>query len=137
VLAALHGVAPARIEILLAQRDGAPRDILNAQLGPAAQYVTAQSTKANRVTVDVRFDASAACARRAVVLLLDDDVAPFRLLSWRDETGEPLIGEASQCQHTMILRPKPGTIRSLSSTAGHVIATVSGFVVFMSIAGAR
>ncbi len=93
VLAALPGVAPARIEILLAQRDGAPRDILNAQLGPAAQYVTAQSTKANRVTVDVRFDAKRRMRSEAVVLLLDDDVAPFRLLSWRDEAGEPLIGE--------------------------------------------
>jgi general secretion pathway protein K len=93
VLAALPGVAPGRIELLLAQREGAPRDILNAQLGPAAQYVTAQSSKANRVTVDVRFDAKRRMRSEAVVLLLDDDVAPFRLLSWRDETGEPLISE--------------------------------------------
>jgi len=93
VLAALPGVAPGRIEILLAQREGAPRDILNAQLGAAAQYVTAQSSKANRVTVNVRFDAKRRMRSEAVVLLLDDDVAPFRLLSWRDETGEPLIGE--------------------------------------------
>jgi len=93
VLAALPGVAPGRIELLLAQREGAPRDILNAQLGPAAQYVTAQSSKANRVTVDVRFDTKRRMRSEAVVLLLDDDVAPFRLLSWRDETGEPLIGE--------------------------------------------
>ncbi len=93
VLAALPGVAPGRIEILLAQREGAPRDILNAQLGAAAQYVTAQSSKANRVTVDVRFDTKRRMRSEAVVLLLDDDVAPFRLLSWRDETGEPLIGE--------------------------------------------
>jgi general secretion pathway protein K len=93
VLAALPGVAPGRIEMLLAQREGAPRDILNAQLGPAAQYVTAQSSKANRVTVDVRFDTKRRMRSEAVVLLLDDDVAPFRLLSWRDETGEPLIGE--------------------------------------------
>jgi len=90
VLAALPGVAPGRIEMLLAQREGAPRDILNAQLGPAAQYVTAQSSKANRVTVDVRFDTKRRMRSEAVVLLLDDDVAPFRLLSWRDETGELL-----------------------------------------------
>lgn len=32
----------------------------------------------------------------------------------------------------MMRRQKPDTIGSLSSTAGHVIATVSGFVVFMS-----
>jgi hypothetical protein len=29
----------------------------------------------------------------AVVLLLDDDAGPFRLLSWRDETWELLTGE--------------------------------------------
>jgi len=90
VLAALPGVAPGLIEILIAQREGAPRDILNAQLGPAAQYVTAQSSKANRLTVDVRFDAKRRMRSEAVVLLLEDDVAPFRLLSWRDETGELL-----------------------------------------------
>ena len=28
-----------------------------------------------------------------LILLLDDDVAPFRLLSWRDETGELLTDE--------------------------------------------
>jgi general secretion pathway protein K len=93
VLAALPGLAPGRIEILLAQRDGAPRDILNAQLGPAAQYVTAQSSKANRVTVDVRFDTKRRMRSEAVVLLLDDGVAPFRLLSWRDETGDLLVDE--------------------------------------------
>jgi general secretion pathway protein K len=93
VLAALPGVAPGRIEILLAQREGAPQDILNAQLGPAAQYVTAQASKANRVTVDVRFDTNRRMRSEAVVLLLDDDVAPFRFLSWRDETGELLTGE--------------------------------------------
>jgi general secretion pathway protein K len=93
VLAALPGLAPERIAILLAQREGAPRDVVNAQLGPAAQYVTAQSSKANRVTVDVRFDTKRRMRSQAVVLLLDDDVAPFRLLSWRDETGERLTDE--------------------------------------------
>jgi general secretion pathway protein K len=88
VLAALPGVAPGRIELLLAQREGASQDILNAQLGPATQYVTAQSSKTNRVTVDVRFDTKRRMRSEAVVLLLDDDITPFRLLSWRDDTGE-------------------------------------------------
>jgi general secretion pathway protein K len=93
VLAALPGLTPARIESLLAQREGAPRDVLNAQLGPAAQYVTAQSSKANRVTVDVRFGTRRPLRSEAVVLLLDDDAAPFRLLSWRDQTGDFLTDE--------------------------------------------
>jgi general secretion pathway protein K len=93
VLAALPGLTPERIQILLAQREGAPQDILNAQLGMAAQYATVQSSKANRVTVEVRFDASRRVRSEAVVLLLDDDTEPFRMLSWRDEIGEPTTGE--------------------------------------------
>src|SRR5262249_52372427 len=98
VPAALPGLASGRIQNLLAQREDAPRDILTAQLGMAAQYATVVPTKANRVTVAGRFDATRLDATRrlrseAVVLLLDDDVAPFRLLSWRDETGELLTGE--------------------------------------------
>jgi len=93
VLAALPGLTPGRIQLLLAQREGAPQDILNAQLGTAAQYVTVQSSKANRVTVDVRFDANRRMRSEAVVLLLDDDVDPFRLLSWRDEAGGLLTDE--------------------------------------------
>ncbi|HLK83423.1 MAG TPA: type II secretion system protein GspK [Xanthobacteraceae bacterium] len=88
VLAALPGLTPARIQLLLAQREGAPQDIVNAHLGMAAQYVTVQSSKANRITVDVRFDGSRRTRSEAVILLLDDDVEPYRVLSWRDDAGE-------------------------------------------------
>ena len=90
VLAALPGLTPERMQLLLARRDGAPQDILKAQLGVAVQYVTLQSSKANRISVDVRFDSNRRMHSQAVVLLLDDDVAPFRLLSWRDDVGERL-----------------------------------------------
>jgi general secretion pathway protein K len=93
VLAALPGLTPARIQLLLAQREGASRDIINAQLGVAAQYVTVQSSKANRIAVDVRFDTKRRVRSEAVVLLADDDVEPFRVLSWRDDTGEKSIDE--------------------------------------------
>jgi general secretion pathway protein K len=90
VLAALPGLTPERIQILLAQREGASQDILNAQLGMAAQYATVQSGRANRVTVEVRFDANRRVRSEAVVLLLDDDTEPFRVLSWHEEIGEPM-----------------------------------------------
>jgi general secretion pathway protein K len=93
VLAALPGLTPERIQLLVAQRDGAPQDILNAQLGMAAQYATVQSSRVNRITVEVRFDASRRVRSEAVVLLLDDDTEPFRVLSWRDEIGEPSSAE--------------------------------------------
>jgi general secretion pathway protein K len=88
VLAALPGLTPERIQILLAQREDAPRDIINAQLGAAAQYVTPQSGKANRITVDMRFEGNRHMRSEAVVLLLDDGADPFRVLSWRDDAGE-------------------------------------------------
>jgi general secretion pathway protein K len=85
VIAALPGMTPGRLHLLLAQRGGAPQDILRAQLGMAAQYATVQPSRANRVTVDVRLDANRRVRSEAVVLLLEEDTEPFHLLSWRDD----------------------------------------------------
>jgi general secretion pathway protein K len=112
VIAALPGMTPDRLQLLLTQRAGAPQDILRAQLGMAAQYATVQPSRANRVTVDVQFEAptppssggigrgsptSAAAARgrirsEAVILILEEDSEPFHLLSWRDDI-DPSAGE--------------------------------------------
>ncbi len=88
VLAALPGVTPERLHVLLGQREVAPQDVLRA-LGPAARYATAQASKANRVTVEVRFDANRRVRSEIVVLLLDGDSEPFRVLSWRDDIDSP------------------------------------------------
>ena len=85
VIAALPGVTPEWLNVLLVQRDGAPQDVLRARLGPAARYVTVQASKANRVMVEVRFDPKRRLRSEAVVLLLDGDAEPFRVLSWRDD----------------------------------------------------
>jgi len=85
VVAALPGVTPEWLHVLLAQREGAPQDVLRARLGPAARYVTVQPSKANRVMVEVRFDPKRRLRSEAVVLLLDGDAEPFRVLSWRDD----------------------------------------------------
>jgi general secretion pathway protein K len=87
VLAALPGLTPERLKLLVNQQERAPQDILVAQLGMAAQYTTIQPSKANRVTVEVRFKNMRTRAE-AVILLLDRDDEPFRLLSWRDVLGE-------------------------------------------------
>lgn len=86
VLAALPGVTPERLQVLLRQREVAPQDVARS-LGPAARYATVQPSKANRVTVEVRFDANRRLLSEIVVLLLDGDSEPFRVLSWRDENG--------------------------------------------------
>jgi general secretion pathway protein K len=88
VLAALPGMTPERLHIMLGLRAGAPQDVLTAQLGIAAQYATAQPGKSNRISVDVRFDANRRVRSEAVILLRDEDTEPFRVLSWRDEDGE-------------------------------------------------
>jgi general secretion pathway protein K len=89
VLSALPGITPDRLQILLSQRQGASQDVLRAQLGMAAQFITMQPSKANRITVAVRFNTNRRVRSQAVVLLGDKDTEPFRMLSWRDDIGEP------------------------------------------------
>jgi general secretion pathway protein K len=93
VVASLPGVTPEWLHVLLAQREGAPQDVLRARLGPAARYITVQPSKANRVMVEVRFDATRRFHSEAVVLLLEGDSEPFRVLSWRDDIDGPWSGE--------------------------------------------
>jgi general secretion pathway protein K len=93
VLAALPGITPERLHIMLGLREGAPQDVLSAQLGMAAQYATVQAGKSNRITVDIRFDADHRAHSEAVILLRDEDSEPYRVLSWRDEDGEPSTDE--------------------------------------------
>jgi general secretion pathway protein K len=89
VLSALPGITPERLQILLSPRQGASQDVLRAQLGMAAQFITMQPSKANRITVAIRFDTNRRVRSQAVVLLPDKDTEPFRMLSWRDDIGEP------------------------------------------------
>jgi general secretion pathway protein K len=86
VLSALPGITPDRVQILLSQRQSASQDVLRAQLGMAAQYVTVQPSKTNRVTVAIRFKSNRQVFSEAVILLADDE--PFRMLSWRHDIGD-------------------------------------------------
>jgi general secretion pathway protein K len=96
VLSALPGITPERLQTLLSQRVGASQDVLKAQLGMAAQYITVQPGKANRITVSVRFDTNRRVRSQAVVLLPDNDTEPFRMLSWRDDIGEPKTSDPAE-----------------------------------------
>jgi general secretion pathway protein K len=86
VIAALPGMTPDRLQSLISARDsGLSPDALRAQLGAAASYVAAQPSAANRITVNTRFTSGRRIWSRAVVLLVDKDTEPYRVLSWRDE----------------------------------------------------
>ncbi len=88
VVAALPGMNPESLQIMMGMRGGVSQDILAAQLGTAAQYATAQAGKSNRISVDVRFDADHHVRSEAVILLRDDGNEPYSVLSWRDGDAE-------------------------------------------------
>lgn len=90
VLAAIPGLTPERLQLLLNLRAG-PQDVLRAQIGSSASYITLEASPANRVTVNSQFPNGDLIRSEAVVLLLDNDQQPYKVLSWRD--GESLNGE--------------------------------------------
>lgn len=86
VLAALPGITPDRLQLLIGERDqSVPQDVMRAQLGTAANYVSLQAGATDRVTVDMRFTSGRRVRAEAVVLVLDQDTEPYRVLSWRDQ----------------------------------------------------
>jgi general secretion pathway protein K len=102
VLSALPGITPDRVQLLMSQRQGVSQDVLRAQLGMAAQYVTLQPSRINRVTVSIRFKSNRRMFSEAVIMLAEKDDEPYHMLSWRHDIGEPsemrgLIGPAAAC----------------------------------------
>jgi general secretion pathway protein K len=84
VLAALPGLTPERLQLLLSLRTGSPQDVMRAQFGSATSYVTLEPSPANRVTVSVRFSTGDEIRSEAVILLLDSDRQPYSVLWWHD-----------------------------------------------------
>jgi general secretion pathway protein K len=91
VVAALPGMTPDRLHVVLAQRRAGPQnaEFLLSQLGPAQTHATAEGSKAVRVTVRIAFDNGRRMSSEVVILLYDDGPEPFGVLSWRDELDEP------------------------------------------------
>lgn len=85
VLAALPGLTPERLQVLLTMRGSAPQDVTTAQLGTTQSYLTFDPSRANRVTVDVGFPSGRRIRTMAVILILPRDSEPYRVLSWRDD----------------------------------------------------
>jgi general secretion pathway protein K len=86
VLAALPGLTPERLQMLLSIRANAPQDIMRAQLGMTQSYITLNASRANRVSVAVQFASGRRTGTQADIFLLPRDKEPYRVLSWHENT---------------------------------------------------
>jgi len=95
VLAALPGMNPQLLYAMLAQRQAEPQNVqkLAALLGPAQPLATGQGSKAVRVTPQIVFDDGQRMSADIVIFLFDNGSEPYRVLSWRDSSDDPVPDE--------------------------------------------
>src|SRR5579863_7326033 len=85
VLAALPGLTPDRLQAVLDMRANASPDAFRAQLSSIQSYITVDPSKANRVTVDVKFRSGQRMNTEAVIFLTPATADPYRVLSWHSD----------------------------------------------------
>lgn len=85
VVAALPGLTPEALHLLLDQRGGIPLDVLKARLGSAAGFATVEQSRTVRALIEIRFDAKRSSRFEIVVLPLITGDEPYRILSWSDD----------------------------------------------------
>jgi general secretion pathway protein K len=85
VLAAVPGMTPELMQSLPKQGDQLQLGAWRAQLGYAGSFLTIAPTRTYRVDVEVRFASRRRMRYEAVILVLDGDAEPYRVLSWRAE----------------------------------------------------
>lgn len=85
VLAALPGLTPDLLGVLLTMRANTSQDVLRARLGSATSFITLQPSMADAVQVDVDFASGRRSRSEAVILVADKDTEPYRVLSWHDD----------------------------------------------------
>jgi general secretion pathway protein K len=81
VLAALPGMTSERLQLLLRLREAGPQAFTTTQLGGLID-ITTDPSRANRVSIDVRFRSGRPMHIEAVILLMDEDAEPYRIVSW-------------------------------------------------------
>jgi general secretion pathway protein K len=92
VLSALPNVTPEQLQKVLAERARDPQDgeALLRLLGPARAGATDTPNPAARVQAQIRLDNGRSAHAEIVILVLQGEDEPFRVLSWRDDSDLPI-----------------------------------------------
>jgi general secretion pathway protein K len=88
VLSALPNVTPDELQQVLAQRARDPQDgeDLLKLLGSARAAANASSNPAARIELQIRLDNGRVARAEVVILVLQGENQPYRVLSWRDDS---------------------------------------------------
>ena len=88
VLSALPGITPEQLQKVLERRARNPMDgqALLGLLGSARVWASASPNPAARVQVQVRLDNGRSARAEVLILILQGQDEPFRVLSWRDDS---------------------------------------------------
>jgi general secretion pathway protein K len=95
VVAALPGMTSERLYTVLKQRDARPvnADAVLTLLGEGRMAATVEGSPSTRVTVQIQFDNGRRVGSEVVILVIDDMIRPYRVLSWSDDFDGPSSGQ--------------------------------------------
>jgi general secretion pathway protein K len=85
VLAALPHIAPDTVQAILASRGGQDTKSILPLLGAARSSALLEPRKATRVAIAIAFRGGRRVEAEAVLLLVDKDTEPYRILAWSDD----------------------------------------------------
>jgi general secretion pathway protein K len=85
VLEALPHMQPDIVNAVLAARIAQDGKTVLSLLGPAKDSVSLEPRKATRVDLAITFKTGRRVAAEAVILVIDKDKEPYRIVAWRDD----------------------------------------------------
>ena len=85
VLAAIPHMQPDIVNAVLAARLAQDGKTVLSLLGPAKDSVSLEPRKATRVDLAISFRTGRRVAAEAVILVIDKDKEPYRIVAWRDD----------------------------------------------------
>jgi len=81
----LPHIAPDAVDAVLQGRASQDPKAILQLLGQAKDSVSLDPRKASRVNVAIKFKDGRRVSAEAVMLLLNQDTEPYRILAWRDD----------------------------------------------------